>query len=330
MQSLEAFFIMNHQQRPSDTPFPALTTTEVCTAADAAFSALRAKGIPHACLFGSAACVLHGMKHRVPRDVDLVVFNANMDEEALKRTIHSADTRFRLVSSKNPKKTYKILYYTLSSAPPRHCKVDILIPGLLEIPRIPQEHVVLCSHATFSLPVMPLFPLLLLKLRGWDDHRNARAAHLHAKTGDDIKDIDELLAMAVARQACAATWLPETLVVSAGARVREYVKLNHNESHIMKEVTPRRISEWVAIGVSNEAILQEDVRERVRFLQERRDQKAAARKARLARRAQREGSTQQPVAGTTSTGSAATAPRHIASTLTGSGNAASKRFNQVG
>ncbi|KAF9035323.1 hypothetical protein BDZ89DRAFT_1130377 [Hymenopellis radicata] len=286
---------MNHQQRPSDTPFPALTTTEVCTAADAAFSALRAKGIPHACLFGSAACVLHGMKHRVPRDVDLVVFNANMDEEALKRTIHSADTRFRLVSSKNRR------------------KLDILIPGLLEIPRIPQEHVVLCSHVTFSLPVMPLFPLLLLKLRGWDDHRNARAAHLHAKTGDDIKDIDELLAMAVARQARAATWLP---------------KLSLFLLALAFAITPRRISEWVAIGVSNEAILQEDVRERVRFLHERRDQKAAARKARLARRAQREGSTQQPVAGTTSTGSAATAPRHIAST--GSGNAASKRFNQVG
>ncbi len=249
-----------------------------------------------------------------------------MDEEALKRTIQSADTRFLLVSSKNPKNTYKILWFTLSSSPPRHCKVDVLIPGLLEIPRIPQEHVVLHSHATFKLPVMPLFPLLLLKLRGWDDHRSARAAHLRKKTHDDIKDIDEVLAMAVARQERASTWVPESLVASASARVREYVALNHNESRTKVEVTPRRISEWVAIGVSNQAILQEDVQERVRFLQERHNQKAAARAARYARRAEKEPSTVQSVAGTASTGNTATAPR---STATGFNIAAPTQRNQL-
>ncbi|KAF8901114.1 hypothetical protein CPB85DRAFT_1177719, partial [Mucidula mucida] len=181
--------------------------------------ALRAKGIPHACLFGSAACSLYGLKHRVPRDVDLVVFNTNMGQDELKRTIHSADTRFLLVSSKNSENMYKILWYTLSSSPPRHCKIDVLIPGLLDIPSVPSEHVVLRAFKTFRLPVMPLFPLLLLKLCGWEDHRNTAPR----KIINDRKDIDEVLAMAVAQQARAAAWLPEAFVATARARAREYV-----------------------------------------------------------------------------------------------------------
>ncbi len=227
-----------------------------------------------------------------------------MGQDELKRTIHSADTRFLLVSSKNSENMYKILWYTLSSSPPRHCKIDVLIPGLLDIPSVPSEHVVLRAFKTFRLPVMPLFPLLLLKLCGWEDHRNTAPR----KIINDRKDIDEVLAMAVAQQARAAAWLPEAFVATARARAREYVKWDHNDSPKGEMATRLRISQWVTLGVSDEAILQEGVQERVRFLQERRDRKATAREVREARRARHDPNTEQSVAGTTATGNAEAAP----------------------
>ena len=59
------------------------------------------------------------------------------------------DSSFYLVRSKNWRATYRVLWHRLSKdtypRPSVDCKVDILVPGILNIPNVPQDHVA-CSR----------------------------------------------------------------------------------------------------------------------------------------------------------------------------------------
>ena len=199
------------------------------------------------CLFGSTACALYGTTRqpnvskschhsawlRIERvahikDVDLIVFADEDNSERLKRLLTEANSLFYLVDAKDPAATYKVLWYKLpriASEAERRCKVDILLPGPvtdLNIPPVPPAYI----ETREGIPVLPVLPLLLLKLQGWDDHRNHEAGRMRAKQGSDVRDIRELLAIArrtgVELRSENMRWLPYEYIRKAQDRILEY------------------------------------------------------------------------------------------------------------
>lgn len=146
---------------------------------------------------------------------------------------------FYLRPSQRPGETYKILYYKLkksSMAPHRSCKIDILIPGVLNIPMIPTDHIVWKD----GLPALPILPLLLLKLQGWEDHRNSSRSDIQQKQLTDVRDVAQLVATA-ARQAAnihSETYLPDSFVQQAQTRLNKF----------METVRPAEPLLWGRIG----------------------------------------------------------------------------------
>jgi hypothetical protein len=168
---------------------------------------------------------------RVPNDVDIVVLDSTSTAEEIKRRLVSVNPSFFLVSSTNPRNTYKILWYNLGaqSYPPSHaCKVDILMPGGdLNIPSIPNQFINYCDlHGYGLVPVMPFIPLLLLKLQGWSDHRKSYRVDLRQKQYMDVCDINELLQLAVRDHKVDVRkggWLPSSFVEMGKLRAGAFV-----------------------------------------------------------------------------------------------------------
>lgn len=160
-----------------------------------------------------------------------MILSTLFDQETLKRLLVREDPRFYLVSSRNPRATYKVLWYSLSARISRYplptidCKVDILIPGVLNIPNVPIPRVLTLS----GLPVMPLVPQLLLKLQGWSDHRASHRSDMQDKQYVDIRDIDALLVIALEKGARVKggeedDWIPESMIALARTRLRSYTR----------------------------------------------------------------------------------------------------------
>ncbi|RPD60579.1 hypothetical protein L226DRAFT_545097 [Lentinus tigrinus ALCF2SS1-7] len=205
------------------------TTSQILDIARKAIDIFAKHGLK-CCLTGGAASLLYGVS-RTPSDVDLVVLTTAYGQETLKEMLVRADPQFYLVPSKTYLATYKVLWYRLTAGSYAYtkthiramydCKVDILVPeGDMNIPNVPQEHIVMLS----GLPVMPLILQLLLKLQAWADHRVATRSDLQAKQYVDIRDIDALLAIAVRVGARAkdASWLPQQHFSKARERLSRY------------------------------------------------------------------------------------------------------------
>ncbi|PFH48738.1 hypothetical protein AMATHDRAFT_49292 [Amanita thiersii Skay4041] len=170
-----------------------LTRKDIRTVARRSVKALEDYG-HECCLFGSVACYLWGMENR--------------------------DPNFYLVPGKSRHKRYHVLWYTLRRGV--HCKVDIVTPNTTElnIPDIPLDTI----DVIRNIPVMSFLPLLLLKLQGWDDHRNIDKTHMRAKIPQDKADLKELLTMLDANDKLRKNkWLPSWFAKLARARVREFV-----------------------------------------------------------------------------------------------------------
>jgi hypothetical protein len=165
--------------------------------------------------------------------VDIVVMDDSglHDAEYFKELIVHADSNFYLVPARNPQDTYKVLWYRIpprrgtgsgpeaasSSAPnedgsapapdnARHCKVDILLPGPepLSIPFIPQDRIKYPQPDTVTIsarriPLIPFLTLVLLKVRGWADHRIDHREWTRNKVAQDERDVDRLLELAIQR-----------------------------------------------------------------------------------------------------------------------------------
>ena len=100
----------------------------------------------------------------------------------------------------DPRATHKILYRVLTPLHPdlmdpfhHACKVDILLPGTIGIPRhIPLE--VLHYESYFpDIPLIPFLVLLLLKVRSWAEHIIEERRHIKDRAKLDQNDIEELL-----------------------------------------------------------------------------------------------------------------------------------------
>ncbi|KAF8633077.1 hypothetical protein AX15_001525 [Amanita polypyramis BW_CC] len=193
-----------------------LTKENIRTVALRTVAILRDNGF-NCCLFGSTACAAWGMKKRIPNDVDVIVLTDH-DKEDIKRKIVAADKNFYLIRSKNPSNTFQVLWCRVR--PGISCKVDILIPGLLNIPQIPLHLI----ETRNDLPITPFLPLLLMKVQGWYDHVNDERIHVRLKVPEDFRDIDELLAMVKEDHRLDTNeWFPAEFVDCARMHVNAFV-----------------------------------------------------------------------------------------------------------
>ncbi|KAK0493841.1 hypothetical protein EDD18DRAFT_1178113 [Armillaria luteobubalina] len=186
------------------------------------------------CLVGSVACSCYGMS-RSPNDIDMVVLGCRLTQEELKRRVVGANASFYLIASKDPYATYKVLWYRLPGYR-RSCKVDLLFPGIMNIPPAPPESIVHRRHPSDyqTLPLMPFIPLLLLKLQAWMDHGESTKDYMRAKQPTDVKDIIELLNIFVTAGNLGelGSWIPESFLKADRDRRREFVKLYpHTAKH---------------------------------------------------------------------------------------------------
>lgn len=88
---------------------------------------------------------------------------------------------------------------------------------------------------------MPIIPLLILKLQGWDDHRESTRTDMRAKQYVDIRDISQLLRIAVGQGASvesASEWLPADFVDAGRERLARYLEI----------VRPVQSQSWKEIG----------------------------------------------------------------------------------
>ena len=174
--------------------------------------------------------------------MDLVVLTTKYSQEQLKEILITADSLFYLVASKDPRATYKVLWYRLGSddlgyaSRPSRCKVDILQPGIMNIPDVPNRHIEMIK----DLPVMPLLLLLFMKLQGWTDHRDSPKDYMRLKKYDDLLDIMQLLDVAMRRGeniGRGTRWMPEEFVRAATGRMKEHITQ-----------APAAEAKWKAIG----------------------------------------------------------------------------------
>jgi len=219
-------------RRPQSRP---LRRQDIRKTSRATAAALAVSGL-HSCLFGSAACSMYGMT-RVPNDVDIIVLTELYDQEEVKNLLVENDSNFFLVRSSRPRATYKILYYTLPSR--GFCKVDILLPGILDIPAVPRSRITYTQVP--DVPVMPLIAVLLLKLQGWTDHRDSEREDFQEKQYMDVDDIKEMLDILRwdygMKTLSSEDWMPRWFVNLARERVDEFV-----------EVFPDTRDHWCDIG----------------------------------------------------------------------------------
>lgn len=135
--------------------------------------------------------------------------------------------------------TYRVLFCSLRGRQ-RSCKVDILIPGILEIPQISPRRF---AHVG-GLPLIPIITLLILKLKGWDDHRQSGRSDFRLKQYVDIRDINQLLAIVVEAGAnlnSDRVYLPSEFVQQAEERLTKFIQAVRNTT---------RTSHWKQIGFS--------------------------------------------------------------------------------
>ena len=76
-----------------------------------------------------------------------------------------------------------------------------------------------------GVPVIPMLALLLLKLRGWVDHRKSHRRDYQEKQHVDVEDIMELLDIVLEAGVGLRTekWMPRGFIRVARGRVNEFI-----------------------------------------------------------------------------------------------------------
>ncbi|KAF5328929.1 hypothetical protein D9758_016816 [Tetrapyrgos nigripes] len=266
------------------------TANEVDMATRATITGLKKMSLD-CCLVGSVACSAYGMS-RTPADVDMLVLTTptsytgsspseaelQRTQEVLKNKLIELDSRFYTVASKDPYATYRVLWFRIPSptstssltsssyaaysslyslrSRDRSCKVDLLLPGVMNIPFVPKESIYRTPSTTRSssanldpLPLMPFLPLLLLKLQAWQDHGESPKSWMREKQPIDVRDITQLLEIAVTKYCPKpsssgskhseaegqgsrlkttllekeSTWLPDSFIRAGKTRVKKFV-----------------------------------------------------------------------------------------------------------
>ncbi|KAF9458896.1 hypothetical protein BDZ94DRAFT_1269618 [Collybia nuda] len=150
-------------------------------------------------IFGSMGCRMFG-NPRPPNDVDVLLLpppgNESTQEDFKTAIVARDPVHFFLKNAKDPKATYKVLYYRLDNTSKKETsKVDILLPGVMHLPALSMEKIVWQRRGENVLPVVPFAVLLLQKLQGWDDHRTATENRYIKKAPVDVTDLTNMLQM---------------------------------------------------------------------------------------------------------------------------------------
>jgi len=204
------------------------------------------------------ACQLYG-NSRKPNDLDIFVLSTAWSQEQLKRRLVELNPRFYLVDARNPMATYKVLWYRVSEAQPSspianssyyrtfsyssrsevRIKVDILLPGVMDIPLFPVEKITWNA----GLPSAPFILVLLLKLQAWYQHRHSTESRFREKQFADHNDLQALLAFACSKnvhilpQAPSEAYLPQDFLMNSVARVADHIR-----------IYPRCKNDWARLG----------------------------------------------------------------------------------
>ncbi|KIM23397.1 hypothetical protein M408DRAFT_332391 [Serendipita vermifera MAFF 305830] len=194
----------------------------VWSAADAAIRTLRDAGYPDVCFVGGVACSLHG-NIRTPKDLDILILNTSDDQETIKRRIVLYNPSFYLVASKKLFATYKVLWYRSTYG---SVKVDILLPGIMDIPSFPASRIDTSNVRRF--PSAPLSITLLLKLQAWSQHRAATEWYYSKEQDKDKTDLECLVPLAAkkALRPKRDVDLSKEFLSAAEKRVSEYLRAN--------------------------------------------------------------------------------------------------------
>lgn len=150
------------------------------------------------------------------------------------------DSSFYLLQPRAIGAKYKVLWASVDKMNPwdcsRACKVDILTPGTMNIPHVPLKFIVTID----GFPVIPMIPLLLLKLQAWSDHVLASQAHQREKQYTDVEDIKTLLEIAIRRgENLRYTFrLPRSFVDSGRMRIAAF----------SRAVESSKLEKWRMIG----------------------------------------------------------------------------------
>lgn len=176
------------------------------------------------------------------KDVDLIAINSRRPEDIKQILVSAAPREFFLVPSKNKRKRYKVLWYRPGPRSRWQCKVDILVPGKLSVPRLKEEDIVRLPGRR-DLPLVPFITLTLLKLRGWCDHVDDERRYMREKAPVDQEDLNELLDIArrdgITLPESNRSYLPWQLKKKGQERVLRYIRS-----------VPSSMWKWRAIGFS--------------------------------------------------------------------------------
>lgn len=158
------------------------------------------------------------------------------DQEELKRRVVAANPSFYLIPSKKPGATYKVLWYRASYYASSRCKVDLLLPGIMNIPLVPTSAI----DRTFpGQPCAPFGVVFLLKLQAWQEHYDSDELRWRIKASTDALDIKRLLPIAVAKGfnvQRAEAYLPPSFMASAASRAKKFAKEWSETRHWWKDL----------------------------------------------------------------------------------------------
>jgi hypothetical protein len=170
------------------------------------------------------------------QDLDILCLTSNYSQESLKMRLVELNPRFYTVPSRNPRATYTVLWYHITESD--SClKVDILLPGDLDIPDVPLSEIDRTN--IHELPCAPMSHLLLLKLQGWIHHGESLAERYRRKQPQDERDVNGMLVIARMKglKPRDETYLPQSFIRRAEGRVRDYVNS-----------CPSSMDDWAALG----------------------------------------------------------------------------------
>ena len=159
------------------------------------------------------------------------------DPEELKRRVAAAHPSFYLISSRTPGATWKVLWYRAN--PGRSCKVDLLLPGVMDIPSVPIGDI---EYPEQGKPCAPFALVFLSKIHAWVQHRDAEEMRFRAKARTDARDLIKMLPIAITKGLSIQNkeaHLSPLLVASATSGVPKFV-----------EERPETLDGWRAFGFS--------------------------------------------------------------------------------
>lgn len=167
----------------------------------------------------------------------MIVLDTTYDREEHKQMLVRLNPRFYLLPSRFRNATHRVLWY--ATARGARVKVDVLQPGVMSVPDFAPDDItwIYKRAANRDLPVAPFDVLLLLKLQGWDDHRQSNVPRYYEKHYADVDHIYDLLDIGVGSEPFDLDNLPEDFVQAAQDRVYSFVREHPNTK-----------DDWSALG----------------------------------------------------------------------------------